>query len=176
MRRGQARARRPTVGRWLRAIDAPTAPRRARTRTAHASRNSKTSTAGHEAAPCQCRSLPRSAGAGLDPPLRHSTPRRAVISLLHLRCSRVSSSGGRGGSGVRADPPARPYADCLSSSPIAVGKQAKRSSLAFLGWIPFLVPGAALVSHSDPNLFPITLSIQVGDCCGFASCLYPWFD
>jgi len=170
VRRGQARARRPTVGRWLRAIDAPTAPRRARTRTAHASRNSKTSTAGHEAAPCQCRSLPRSAGAGLDPPLRHSTPRRAVISLL--RSAALASrqwwwSAGRS---------TGPYADCLSSSPIAVGKQAKRSSLAFLGWIPFLVPGAALVSHSDPNLFPITLSIQVGDCCGFASCLYPWFD
>ncbi|KAF8667040.1 hypothetical protein HU200_053213 [Digitaria exilis] len=120
------RGDRPSEGGCDRPANRPT-PRRARTRTSTRTHQrtpleipKRTRPGGHEAAlPCQCRSLPRSAGAGLDPP-RHAAPCRNLFALpctAALLCtgSRVAAAVER----VECRS-AHPYADWLSSSPIAI--------------------------------------------------------
>lgn len=107
MRQGRGRGGdRPSEGGWWLRSTCQPPPRRARTAApAHASRNSKTSTARHEAARqcqcrCRCRSLPLLAGAGLDPP-RDAAAALAPLPPAAPFSSRRPVVGGGGGGGVQ---------------------------------------------------------------------------
>lgn len=166
---GERERGRPTVGRWLRSTCQPP-PRRARTAApAHASRNSKTSTARHEAArqcQCRCRSLPLLAGAGLDPP-RDAAAALAPLPPAAPFSSRRPVVGGGGGGGVQIRASVRGLPSVFAHCCWPVSKS---SSLAF--------------SWTDSVL--LRIQIQISPLCslrsgrrGFESCVcvcvHPWF-
>lgn len=175
MRQGRGRGGdRPSEGGWWLRSTCQPPPRRARTAApAHASRNSKTSTARHEAARqcqcrCRCRSLPLLAGAGLDPP-RDAAAALAPLPPAAPFSSRRPVVGGGGGGGVQIRASVRGLPSVFAHCCWPVGVDLRAACVCVHPWfgyfsgtqdrsrrtclgsteLPCPAPGPPLMRHSD---------------------------